>query len=141
MGEVRTTRPLHGQPQLMAVVALGGATGSMARYLVTRAVPTAADGWPVATLTVNLAGSLVLGLLLEALARRGADRGRRQVLRLLVGTGFCGGLTTYSTLALEIDLLLRHDRAGLALTYGLVSVVAGLVATAVGVGLAVVVRR
>ncbi len=141
MGEIRTTRPLHAQPLLLAVVASGGATGSMARYLTARAVPTTAGGWPVATLLVNLTGSLVLGLLLEALARRGADRGRRQVLRLLVGTGFCGGLTTYSTLALEIDLLLQHDRVGLAVTYGLVSVVAGLVASAVGVGLAVAVRR
>ncbi len=141
MGEVGTTRPLHGQPLLMAVVTLGGSIGSLVRYLVSRVAPTAAGGWPVATLVVNLAGSLVLGLLLEALARRGADRGRRQVLRLLVGTGFCGGLTTYSTLALEVDLLLRNDRVSLALTYGSVSVVAGLVATAVGVGLAVVVRR
>lgn len=135
MGEVRTTRPLHGRPLLLGVVALGGAAGSTVRYLVGLALPTEVDGWPAATLLVNLAGALVLGLLLEALAHD------RHLLRLLVGTGFCGGLTTYSTLAVEIDLLLRDGRAALAVTYGLVTVVAGLVATAAGVGLAVVVRR
>lgn len=134
------SRPLHTQPFLLGVVAAGGALGSAVRYLVARWLPAAGTGWPVATLTVNLVGALLLGLLLEELARH-ADRGRRQVLRLFAGTGFCGGLTTYSTLAVETDLLARGGHTGTAVAYALVSVTAGLLATAAGVGLALVVRR
>jgi CrcB protein len=60
---------------------------------------------------------------------------------LLVGTGFCGGLTTYSTLAVEADLLIRSHRDGLAAGYVVVSVVAGLAVAAVGIALSARLHR
>jgi fluoride exporter len=134
-------RPAHHRPGLLAAVVAGGLVGAPARYLVSLALPTPRDGWPAATLIVNLAGAFVLGLLLEGLARSGPDAGWRRVVRLAAGTGFCGALTTYSTLAVEIDLLARHSRSGTALAYAVVSVVGGLVVTAAGIALAAAAHR
>jgi CrcB protein len=58
------------------------------------------------------------------------------VLRLFAGTGFCGALTTYSTLAVEVDLLADAGRWATAVAYGLVSVVAGLGTAAAGIAVA-----
>lgn len=126
-------RPPHRQPRLLLLVALGGFVGVWVRYAVTDVLPTRQDGWPTATFTVNLVGSFLLGVLLEALSRGGADTGRRLQARLLAGTGFCGGLTTYSSLAVEADLLVRSGRSGLALAYGVTSALAGLAVAAAGV--------
>lgn len=133
----------HVQPVLLLAVAAGGLVGTSARYLMSKALPTADGAWPTATFLVNLAGAFALGLLLEALSRRGPDTGWRQRARLFGGTGLCGALTTYSTLAVEVDLLARGQHVALAAGYALASVLAGLVATAAGVGLAAVqhVRR
>ncbi|WP_138732964.1 fluoride efflux transporter FluC [Modestobacter excelsi] len=130
-------RPAHHHPRLWLAVALGGLLGAPVRYAVGRWLPTPAEGWPTATFLVNLAGAFLLGLLLEALARRGPDVGRRRALRLFAGTGFCGALTTYSTLAVEVDLLVHHDRWPVAVAYGAASVVAGLVAAGAGIAVAV----
>jgi CrcB protein len=89
--------------------------------------------WPWGTFVANIVGAFVLGLLLEALGRRGADEGGRQRVRLLLGTGFCGAFTTYSALAVETDLLVRAHGSGLALGYLAATVVAGLLATVLGV--------
>jgi len=128
--------PLHLRADAIALVAVGGAVGTLARYGLAELDPTPAGGWPWATFLANLAGALVLGMLLELLARRGPDTGARQRLRLLLGTGFCGGLTTYSTLAVESDLLVRAERPGLALGYLAASVAAGFAAAAIGIVLA-----
>jgi len=131
---VSAPRPLHHQPALVALVAAGGAAGTAVRVAAEAHLPRPAD-LPLPTLVVNLAGALVLGALLEGLSRRGADRGRRRAARLLVGTGFCGGLTTYSTFAVEVDLLLAgHLLAGVG--YALLTVLLGLVAAAAGVAAA-----
>ena len=130
------SRPAHHQPLLLLAVAAGGLLGTPVRYAVGRWLPTPADGWPTATFLVNVAGAFLLGLLLEALARRGPDVGRRRALRLFAGTGFCGALTTYSTLAVEVDLLADADRWPTALGYGVASVVAGLAAAAAGIAVA-----
>ncbi|MGA3146150.1 MAG: CrcB family protein [Acidimicrobiales bacterium] len=123
----------HVQPYLLCLVAVGGATGTAARYGVSLTLPSVTGHWPTGTFVVNMAGALVLGALLEGLARRGPDIGRRQEARLLVGVGFCGALTTFSTLAVEADLLVRSNDGGLALAYAVGSVVGGLVATAIGI--------
>jgi fluoride exporter len=114
-------------------VAAGGAAGCLARYGVLTAVPLPLAG----TLLVNLTGALALGLLLESLARRGD----RPLLRLAAGTGFLGAFTTYSTFAVEVDLLLRDGAAATAFGYAAASLVGGVLAVLAGVGLAGVVRR
>lgn len=124
--------PVHLTPAFIALVAVGGTLGTLARFGAERLLGTA-DGLPVGTLAVNLVGAFALGALVEALAVRGSDAGRRRAARLLVGTGFLGGFTTYSALAVESDGLLRDGRVGLALAYALTTVVAGLVMSLAGV--------
>ena len=126
--------PLHARPALLLAVLLGGLAGTPARWAVGEVLPVR-DGWPLATLAVNLVGAFLLGLLLEALARAGDDTGRRRLLRLGLGTGFLGSLTTYSALVVEADLLVRDGRPGLAAAYALTTVGLGLGVTVAGVRL------
>ena len=130
------TPPLHVRTSSIALVAVGGALGTWLRYLVSLGLPSGDGRWPWGTFVVNLAGAFVLGLLLEELARRGPDVGLRQRLRLLGGTGFCGGLTTYSAFASEADLLVRDSAVGLALGYLATTLVAGAACTWAGIAVA-----
>jgi CrcB protein len=120
---------------LIALVGLGGALGTATRYGLAQLLP-AGSGLPRGTLIANLVGALILGMLLEALARRGPDLGALRRARLLIGTGFCGGLTTYSTLAVESDLLVRAHRDGLAAGYAVGSIVAGVALAGLGIAIA-----
>lgn len=129
------SRPLHLQPGLIALVALGGAIGTLARFGLARILPTD-GGWPVATFVANLVGAFLLGLLLEGLVRRGPEDGIRRRLRLTLGTGVLGGFTTFSALAIEIERLGADGSWLLGAGYGLVSVVAGVGAAGLGVALA-----
>ena len=131
-GSDGTPIAVHLTPTFIALVALGGTAGSLARHGVERLLGTS-DGLPVGTLTVNLVGAFALGVLLEGLATRGSDVGHRRAARLLVGTGFLGGFTTYSALAVETDGLLRDGRVALALLYVLTTVAVGLMASLAGV--------
>ncbi|WP_432496042.1 fluoride efflux transporter FluC [Kineococcus auxinigenes] len=124
------------------VVAAGAVAGAFARHGAAQWLTTPPHGWPVATTVVNLLGCFALGLLLEALARRGPDTGRRRLVRLGAGTGLLGSFTTYSTLAVETDLLARGGSIALAVAYPLTSVVAGVALCGLGVALATrLVRR
>lgn len=111
---------------------LGGMAGTLARSGLAEIVPTPA-GLPLGILLINLTGAFSLGVLLEALARSGPDEGRRRALRLLAGTGFLGGFTTYSALAVDSALLLGAGRGPEALAYLGGSVLVGLAATAAGI--------
>ena len=111
------------------LVATGGAAGTLARYGIAEWLASD-DLFPLATFLVNATGSFLLGALLGILLARGEDPHR---LRLLLGTGFLGGYTTYSSLAVETDTLLRGDHVALGLTYAIGSVVAGLAAALAGV--------
>lgn len=124
-------RAPHAQSRFLALVATGGALGTAARAGI--ALFIVSDAFPLATLTVNLIGAFGLGMLLEALTRFGDDTGRRRVLRLGLGTGFFGGFTTYSTFALETSQLLSGNNVDTAIGYALVTVIAGAVATVIGV--------
>ena len=129
------SRPPHLRPGLVALVGVGGAVGTLGRFGLTRALP-AGDGWPMATFVANLAGAFALGLLLEALVRRGPEDEARRRLRLALGTGVLGGFTTFSSLAIEIERLGSGGSALLGATYGLVSVLAGVACAGAGVVLA-----
>ena len=114
-----------------ALVAIGGAAGTLSRHGIAEAL----DGdrlFPLATFLVNVTGSFALGALLAVLLVRDHSAPANR-LRLLLGTGFLGGYTTYSALAVETDTLLRGDHVALGLTYAVGSVVAGLVAASAGV--------
>ncbi|WP_369046086.1 fluoride efflux transporter FluC [Sinomonas sp. P10A9] len=119
-------------PSVLTLVFAGGILGALSRWALGTVIP-APDGWPLATLLINLAGALALGGLLESLARRGPDVGPRRLVRLTAGTGFLGAFTTYSTLAVEGSRLLIAGRAADGVWYLALSLLGGAAATLVGV--------
>lgn len=125
------TGPRRGlRPVLL--VAAGGAIGTTGRYLLSTLIADVGRV-PVGVLVTNLSGAFLLGWLIEGLARRGPDTGRRRDLRLLLGTGIIGGFTTYSALAADTAVLL-HDGAPVpAVVYGLGTVLLGGAATVAGI--------
>jgi len=132
--------PPHLTGAGVGLVFVGGVLGTAARYGVGEAVgPWGA--WPAATFSVNVVGAFLLGVLIEALSRRGPDVGVRQRLRLVLGTGFLGAFTTYSTLAVDTDLLLRDGYASVAFAYAVGTVVVGFLATWSGIWAATAQRR
>ncbi|MEX5271459.1 CrcB family protein [Kocuria sabuli] len=134
------SRPPRRRLLLVLAVGLGGALGTGARHGLSVLLPAAA-GWPVGTLAANLLGAFLLGMLLEALLRRGAETPRRLVLRLGAGTGALGGFTTFSSLALETQRMLSDGAAGQALAYVGLSLAGGFAACLAGTLLAARGRR
>jgi len=132
---VTEARPPYLQGRLLGLVLVGGALGTLVRRGVGLAVPHVAR-LPLGTVAVNVVGAFVLGALLGRLAVRGPDVGRRRALRLTLGTGFCGGFTTYSALAVDTAGLLRSGLVGHALAYALGTVLVGLLATTLGLATA-----
>ncbi|MBM0230161.1 fluoride efflux transporter CrcB [Micromonospora sp. ATA51] len=111
------------------LIALGAALGAPLRYLTDRAVQARHDSpFPWGTLTVNVAGSLLLGAVAAVPAA--------PAVTALVGTGFCGALTTWSTLSYETLRLTRAGARWHAAANALGSVVAGLGAASLGYALA-----
>lgn len=133
-------RPPHGRLLLVLAVGAGGALGTGARHGLAVLLPTVA-GWPLATLTANLLGAFLLGVLLQALLWRGEETPRGTLLRLGAGTGALGGFTTFSSLALEAERLVAGGAAGQALAYVGISLVCGFLACLAGTVLAARGRR
>jgi CrcB protein len=127
----RRRATLH--PGTIAAIALGGAAGTLGRVELSRLIPTTTNGFPWPTLTANIIGAFVLGLVIVMVVDRLAPT---RYIRPLIGTGFCGGLTTFSTLVVEIDLLVKAGRVALAIGYLAASLVAGMVAVYAGMALA-----
>jgi fluoride exporter len=118
----------------LLIVGLGGALGSIARYgvglTVARVLPGVA--WPWATLSVNLLGGLLMGLLAGWLAQRGQGQ---ESLRLFAAVGVLGGFTTFSAFSLETVLMIERRDYMSASAYVAASVV--LAAAALLFGLAI----
>ncbi|WP_327710235.1 fluoride efflux transporter CrcB [Streptomyces sp. NBC_00464] len=115
------------------LVIIGAAVGAPLRYLTDRAVQARHDSvFPWGTFTVNVSGCLVLGLLTGAVAAGAAS----SHLQLLLGTGLCGALTTYSTFSYETLRLAEGGARFYAAANAVASVVAGLGAAFAGVALA-----
>lgn len=140
----RKPRPLHLNPLAMLVVFVGGGLDTLSRYLLSLVIPAIPvpglrgllyGGIPLSTLLVNVVGAFLLGLLLSGLARRGAESRRGRTLRLLVGTGFMGGFTTYSSLAVETVGLGSAANPWFSVAYSLVTLVVGLAASLAGIAL------
>jgi len=104
----------------VVLVGMGGVVGAVARHLVAA---TVVDGWRD-ILTVNVAGSLVLGAVVAAPA------GQRALLA--VGVGFCGAFTTFSTFALETVAIAERGAPGRAAGFAVANLVGALAAIAVG---------
>lgn len=113
----------------LLLVLAGAAVGAPLRYLVGLATP--ASAFPFGTLIVNVAGSFLLGFLVALPAD--------PATAALLGTGFCGALTTYSTFSYETLRLARSGARLLAAANAVGSVLAGLGAAALGALLAAVV--
>lgn len=128
--------PSRGLLARAALVAAGGVVGTAARWGLEVAAPTPAGAFPWTTFAINVAGSFVLGLLLETLVLRGPDEGRRRRVRLGVGTGALGGFTTYSTFVAETDRLLAGGAVLMGAGYAVVSILAGVSAAVAGILLA-----
>jgi CrcB protein len=112
----------------LSVIFLGGAAGALARVGLTQLFPVTAGHWPWAVFAINLTGAFLLGYLVRHVQWRGAHR----LLRPLLGPGFCGAFTTFSTLQLELLDMLRTGHGWLALAYAIASVLGGLAAVELG---------
>jgi len=113
-------------------VAVGGGVGAVARYHVGRLftqLPGPNPAFPWGTLTVNLTGSLFMGLVAGWLAPQGSGG---EQWRLLLGVGLLGGYTTFSAFSLELMVLVERGTPGLAALYAAASVIPGLAALWLG---------
>ena len=114
------------------LVFLGGGLGATGRYLVgIAALRQFGPGFPYATMIVNIGGSLLMGLLIGWLVRKGGG----QEMRLFFATGLLGGFTTFSAFSLDVANLWERGAFTSALSYTLVTVVACIVAVFVGLWL------
>ena len=111
------------------LIALGGAAGSLLRYLVGGAVQrTSASGFPIGTMFVNVSGCFLIGILV----RQFLNMQLSPELRALLIVGFCGGFTTFSTFSAETLGLIEGGEYGRATGYVILSVVLCLTATFMG---------
>ena len=116
------------------LVAVGGAVGSVARHLVgVASLRLFGSGFPYGTLIVNLVGAFVMGVFVELLARR---FGGSTDLRLLIATGVLGGFTTFSSFALDTAVLWERGEVISSFGYVATTLVLGLAALFLGLGLA-----
>ncbi|MFB6840348.1 fluoride efflux transporter CrcB [Streptomyces sp. NPDC056361] len=124
----------RGQLPVVGAVAVGGALGASARYGAALLWPTPAHAFPWTTFTVNMAGCAALGVLMVLATE--ATTAPHPLLRPFLGTGFCGGFTTFSTYTLDTERLLAAGDPARGLLYlggtavtALVAVWAGVTAT------------
>lgn len=114
------------------LIALGGALGAVARYGAGRVAPV--GDWPSATLTVNVVGGLLMGLLTGWLAFRGGVE--QESVRLFAAVGVLGGFTTFSAFSLETAQMIERGRIGMAAAYVGLSVVLSVAALFAGLMIA-----
>ncbi|MFI6996599.1 fluoride efflux transporter CrcB [Nocardia sp. NPDC050175] len=126
----------HGA--VLAVIAVGGALGALARYGLTLAWPAPAGAFPWAVFTINVAGSFLLGVLMVVITE---IRPAHPLVRPFLGVGVLGGFTTFSTYAEDIRALLDPATVIVAAVYLVATLVVALVATTAAVMLTRVAAR
>jgi len=109
----------------VAAIFAGGALGTLARAALAQAFPHAATAWPWPTFAVNVVAAFLLGYFVTRLQERLPLSSYR---RPLLGTGICGGLSTFSTMEVEILKMLSAHAYGLAAGYAAASIAAGYAA-------------
>ena len=112
-------------PWVLGAIAVGGALGASARYGIAQLIDVAPDEFPWATFCTNVTGSFALGIVLALVLERFAST---RFVRPFLATGFLGAYTTYSTFAVEADLLVRDGHVAIAVAYVAASLVCGFVA-------------
>lgn len=115
------------------IVAAGGALGAMARYGLGRLLPVT-GGWPWPTLTANVVGGLLMGVLTGWLAFKAGAHG--ESIRLFAAVGILGGFTTFSAFSLETVLMIERRQFAMAGGYVAISVAASVIALFIGLILA-----
>jgi CrcB protein len=126
----RTRRVLASRGDILAVIAAGGAVGSLARWGVAQTLPHAGDAFPWATFDANVSGCFALGALMVLVAEVWPPS---RYVRPFLGVGVLGGYTTFSTYMLDTRALLLSGRGDLAGIYVVASLAAGLTAVWVGI--------
>jgi CrcB protein len=112
-------------------VALGGAVGSVARYLLNNQVRAwFGTGWPSGIFTINVLGGFLMGCLVATLALRGG--GDQERWRAMLGVGVLGGFTTFSAFSLDVALMIERREWVPAAAYSLGSVVLSVTALFAG---------
>jgi len=119
-------------PRELAAIFAGGCVGALARAGLVEAFPVQRGHWPWVTLFVNLAGTLALGFFVTRLQERLPPSAYR---RPLLGTGFCGALTTFSTMQVELLHMLDAREYGIAVAYAAISLAFGYFAMTLATGL------
>jgi CrcB protein len=127
-GHVRPSRWPRLRLDVIAVIFLGGCLGGWARYAAVSTWPPSSGRFPWATFSVNTAGAFLIAIVVVA----AADLVSSRYLRPVLGTGFCGAFTTFSSVVVATDQLLAHHHAGTAAAYLGASIVAGLAAASFG---------
>ena len=112
-------------PRELASIFVGGAMGATARVALTRLPVAGAPSWPWIMLAINLAGALALGYFATRLQERLPLSTYR---RPWLGTGICGGLTTFSTMQVELLKMIDAHRYSTAIGYAAISIVGGYLA-------------
>jgi fluoride exporter len=120
----RLVRP-RADGRTIAAIFVGGALGTLARAALAEAFPRAATAWPWPTFTVNIVAAFLLGYFVTRLQERLPLSSYR---RPLLGTGVCGGLSTFSTMQVEILKMLSAHAYVLAAGYAAASIAAGYAA-------------
>jgi CrcB protein len=116
--------------QAWAAVGAGGALGAMARHGVSiLSMRLLGPAFPWGTLAINVVGAFAIGFFVASMSGRG---GNASLLKPFIATGLLGGLTTFSTFALEAATLFRDRSLGLAAVYVAASVILALVAVVAG---------
>ena len=117
--------------QTLILVAAGGATGAVARYLLgVQAMRAFGAAWPYGTLAANVLGGFLMGVLAAVLMLRGGSDAEKW--RLLLGVGVLGGFTTFSAYSLEVALMIERRAYAQAAVYSLGSAALSILALFAG---------
>ncbi|MGD0381691.1 MAG: fluoride efflux transporter CrcB [Acidimicrobiales bacterium] len=128
-----STRTGGERTSVLFAIALGAVLGAPARYGIAQLIHVPAGSFPWATFVTNVTGSFVLGLFMALILERFPPT---RYLRPFVATGFLGAYTTYSTFAVETDLLVKQGHVAVALAYAAASLLAGFIAVWAGIWMA-----
>ena len=129
---VRARRGLRLDARELAAIFVGGFVGAVARAELVAALPAHLSNWPWATFIANVVGTFLLGYFTTRIQERLPVSAYR---RPLLGTGLCGGLTTFSTFQIELLRMLDRGHVGLAVAYALTSLASGVLAVVLATNL------